>query len=295
MGIAGANTPLPSLREWASLVDLPMFKVADAGWVSQMAISATLLARRGSTGYASILDNKVGFWRFFGSDTLDHEALLGGLGKQWRILDTTYKPWPACRWNQYPLTAFLKLKAEYAFRPEDIEKIVVRANPFALSPRFHVQQPTTPVNAQFSHAHTIAMGAFDIPVGPLWYSKDNIDGEHIRAFRSKVTVGPEPLAANLADWLKGGQFRKLPGGVDVYAGGRVSSATVEMAGGDPWSAETLFTDEWLRRKFVSMVTTGSPGRTDARAKQALRIIELVDELEHKSDVVELSEALGAFE
>lgn len=276
-GIAGANTPLPTLTEWAALVDLPMIKVADAGWGAQTGISATLLASLGSTGFSEILDKKVGFWRFFGSDTLDREALLGGLGSEWRILDTTYKPWPSCRWIHYPMTAFANLQREHGLAAEEIERVVVRANPFSLSPRFHVQQPVGMINAEFSYAHSLAMLVHRVPVGPRWYSEENLGSAAVRAFRGKVEVTAEPLAANLADWLQGGQFRRLPAGVDVHARGRVYSATVDNAVGDPWTPQTLMTDEMIREKFIGMVLSGDD--SGARRQAANRIIDAIDRLE----------------
>jgi 2-methylcitrate dehydratase PrpD len=293
MGIAGANTPLPSLRDWADLVDLPMFKVADAGWVSQMTIAATLLAAGGSTGYSRYLDGNVGFWRFFGSDSLDFEALFGGLARDWRILDTTYKPWPSCRWIHYPLTAFLSLKHKHGLRGDEIEKIVVRANPFSVSPRFRVQQPNSIINAEFSHAHSLAMAAFDVPAGPLWYSPGNLDAPHVRRFRSVVTVELEPLSANLGQWLEGGQFRRLPAGVDVHARGEVYSETVDMAGGDPWSEATRFTDRMLREKFRNMVVSGKAARSEKSEARAERIIQVVDRLETLDSIGEFTECLAS--
>ena len=112
--------------------------------------------------------------------------------------------------------------------------------------------------------------------------------------RRRVTVEAEPLAANLSDWLHRGQFRKLPGGVEVHARGQVFHETVELAGGDPWSDKTIFTDDWLRQKFVSMTSTGVLEREEARRAQAEVIIALVDRLEELESLDELTEALGIF-
>jgi 2-methylcitrate dehydratase PrpD len=291
-GIAGANTPLPTLREWADLIDLPMMKVADAGWVAQTGIAATLLAELGSTGYSEILDKKVGFWRFFGGDALDRQALLGGLGTEWRILDTTYKPWPSCRWIHYPLTAFVNLRREHGLRADEIERIVVRANPFSLSKRFHVQQPTTMINAEFSYAHSLAMVAHEVPIGPLWYSEENMHGAPVRELRARVEVTPEPLSANLANWLQGGQFRRLPGGVDVHARGRVFSATVDNAGGDPWTKETLMTDDMIREKFLGMVGCRSGANADKRVAWARRVMDAVEHVHEFEDIREFTRMLA---
>ncbi|MGE0802424.1 MAG: hypothetical protein AB7G13_24260 [Lautropia sp.] len=53
--------------------------------------------------------------------------------------------------------------------------------------------------------------------------------------------------------MDNGQWRRVPSGVDVYVQGQVFSRTVDLAWGDPWSQETLFTDEQLKAKFRGML------------------------------------------
>lgn len=290
-GIAGANTPLPAHAKWSGSVSLPMHKYSDAGWCAQTGVSATLLAELGSTGYADILDGDPAFWRFFGAAKCDFSALSDNLAQHWHIMNTTYKPWPSCRWTQYPLTAFFKLKQELGLQADEIDRIVVKANPFAQSARFKQQQPDNQISAEFSHAHALAMGAFGVPPGPLWYDEDALKSPKYQAFRSRVTVELEPRAANLAQWMENGQFRRIPGGVEVHARGKVHTASVDMAAGDPWSKDTLFTDEALRQKFIGMVCGTNPGSVERR-KKAECIIELVDKLENIKDLAELCDNLG---
>jgi 2-methylcitrate dehydratase PrpD len=290
-GIAGANTPLPAHAKWSASVSLPMHKYSDAGWCAQTGLSAVLLAELGSTGYADILDGDPAFWRFFGAAKVDNDALSEGLAERWHILNTTYKPWPSCRWTQYPLTAFFKLKQELGLKPDEIDRIVVKANPFAQSARFTQQQPDNQISAEFSHAHALAMGAFDVPPGPLWYAEEALRAPKYQAFRSRVTVELEPRAANLAQWMEGGQFRRIPGGVEVHARGKVHTVSVDMAAGDPWSDETLFTDEALRQKFIGMVCGTEPASSERRAR-AERVIAAVDRLEGAADLGELCGSLG---
>lgn len=289
-GIAGANAPLPSLHGWAGQTELPMFKMADAGWCAHTGISATLLAAAGSTGYSNILDSAFGFWRFFGAQKLDADFLLSGLGSQWHIQDTTYKPWPSCRWLHYPVTAFLALKNRHSLLSSEMEKVVIRSNPFAMSSRFLAQQPANGIAAQFSHAHSIAMAAFEVTPGPLWYSTENISGPQVTDFRNRVSVVRESMDEDLSDWVKHGQYRRLPAGVDIHARGTIFSATVDMALGDPWSEETVFTDEMLHSKFTNMMLGNDPARVDL-AKQAARIIAAVEKLDEINDIREFTELL----
>ncbi len=290
-GIAGANTPLPALRKWSDATRLPMYKYSDAGWCAQTAVEGTLLAKLGSTGYTDILDGDLGFWRFYGAPKCDFDLMLAELGTRWHIVDTTYKPWPSCRWTHYPLTAFLNLKSRLGLKPEEIDKIVVKGSPFAQSYRFKVKQPDNEVNAEFSNAHVLAMAAYDVPAGPLWYVEDALKAKRYHDFRERVSVELEPRSTELVQWMQSGQFRKVPGGVEVHARGSVFSEIVDMAAGDPWSEETRFSDEDLRKKFIGMVCATNLGSAKLKAK-AQRIIDCVDRLESLAGVSTLCAELA---
>lgn len=269
-GIGGSNSPQPTLRKWAESVEQPMYKYADAGWCAEIGVSSALLGRLGSTGFKDILDGPNAFWKLYGSPSHDDEALLAGLGSDWQILNTTYKPWPCCRWIHHPLTAFTRLLAQHELRPEEIERVVVRANPFALTPIFLEQQPRDPLSAEFSHAHALAAAAWQIPAGPLWYEPQTMLDERIVAFRSRVSVTAEPSSSNIAEWMTGGQWRGVPGGVDIYARGQVFSCTADHASGDPWSASTLFSNEQIGRKFNVMVGLSERGDGPPALQNAAR-------------------------
>ncbi|KWI47595.1 hypothetical protein WT72_31275 [Burkholderia pseudomultivorans] len=252
-GIGGSNSPQPTLRKWAQSVEQPMYKYADAGWCAEIGVSAALLARLGSTGFIDILDGDNAFWKFYGSPTHNDTALLSDLGSDWQILNTTYKPWPCCRWIHHPLTAFSRLRARHSLVPDEIERIVVRANPFALTAIFREQHPQDMLSAEFSHAHALAALAHDVPAGPRWYTEATMSDPRIVAFRERVTVIAEPTSSNIAEWMTGGQWRGVPGGVDVHARGEVFGLTADHADGDPWTPETCFSDERIIGKFNVMV------------------------------------------
>jgi 2-methylcitrate dehydratase PrpD len=258
-GIGGANSPQPTLRKWAESVEQPMYKYADAGWCAQAGVSAALLAKLGSTGFEDFLDGDTAFWKTYGSPSHDDAALIAGLGSDWQILNTTYKPWPCCRWIHHPLTAFTRLIDEHGLAPADIERVVVRANPFALTPIFREQQPAHMLSAEFSHAHALAAAAHRVPAGPLWYAPQTMHDPAVAAFRARVSVTAEPRASNIADWMTGGQWRGVPGGVDIHARGQVFSATADHALGDPWHADTRLPDAALIAKFNVMAGLDAHG------------------------------------
>jgi 2-methylcitrate dehydratase PrpD len=272
-GIGGSNCPLPTIRKWAGSETQPMYKYADAGWCAAVGVNAAMLAELGSTGFLGILDGEDGFWKLYGSPTHNDSVLLGGLGSDWQILNTTYKQWPCCRWIHHPLTAFTRLKHEHQLTAAEIDRVVVRANPFALTPIFCEQEPQDALTAEFSHPHALAMAAHDVPAGPEWYGSEALFSEQMRSFRAKVFVKPEPRSANIAAWMGGGQWRGIPGGVDIEARGTRYVATADYALGDPWSEATLFSDARLVEKFKIMA--GAHADDDA-LDRAIELVMTID-------------------
>ena len=55
----------------------------------------------------------------------DVQALIGGLGKKYEILNLSFKPWPACAFAHPYIDAMLNLVSEHHLRGDQIERIEV--------------------------------------------------------------------------------------------------------------------------------------------------------------------------
>ena len=286
-GYAGACSPQPTVRKWAESPIQSMYKYADAGWCAQLGVSSALLVSLGSTAFTDILDGPNAFWKTYGSPSHDDEVLLKGLGSDWQILNTTYKPWPCCRWIHYPLTVFTRLLNKHSLKADEVEHVTVRANPFATTRIFAEQSPTEPITAEFSFPHAFAAAAYKRPPGPQWYDECFMNAPYVQAFRKKISLQGEPTASNLADFMEGGQWRGMPGGVDIKARDTVFSGTSSYAYGDPWTPETLFTDDALLEKFYGLV-----GSSDVSQKTVEALLGLDQKHADLKGVVELISRLG---
>ncbi len=105
--------------------------------------------------------------------------------------------------------------------------------------------------------------------------------DRIAAFRNRVEVVSEPTSSNIAEWMTGGQWRGVPGGVDIHARGQIFSATADHSIGDPWTPATLFSDKQLQSKFNVMIGLdecgeGAPALANA-AKDVIAAIMTLDE------------------
>jgi 2-methylcitrate dehydratase PrpD len=290
IGIAGTNCPIPVHGKWSEPTVLPTMKYADAGWCAQLGVTAALLSSIGTTGYNTILDGNEHFWRAYGINDCDFEGMTRGLGQEWHILDATYKPWPSCRYTHYPLWLFLKIKETNHLSHDDIEKVSIRMGEIATASRFRNQSPNGAITCQFNHPHIIAMGAFDIEPGPMWYSSRTMEDQKIKEFRKRVEVQYDSKLAKI-DLPPGKITWKLPTSIEVLAKGKTFSAFTEYTKGDPWTEETYFADEELKKKFLTMASSVFKG-SEKWYRQMNLVNDMVFNAEKLGNVVELCSALG---
>ncbi len=291
IGIAGANCPIPIHGKWAEATVLPTTKYADAGWCAQLGVTASLLASIGTTSYNTILDGNEHFWRVYGIDDCDFEGITRNLGQKWHILDSIYKPWPSCRYTHYPLWLFLKMKEENHLSPEDIEKVSICMGHIGTAPRFRNQSPTGAITCQFNHPHTIAMGAFGIEPGPAWYSPQILEDSRIIEFRKRVEVQYDPELGKI-DLPPRKIVWKLPTSIEVRTKEKALRASTEYTKGDPWTEETYFTDDELKKKYLIFASSVFQGSQKWRDRMN-STIEMVFKAERLASVAELANFLGS--
>lgn len=276
LGIAGSNTPLPSMWPGESL-DLPHSKYQDAGWAALAGVFAARSATLGATGLSAIFDDEPSLIRMCGTDSFDPDTLVGDFGSRWMLADITYKPWPTCRWLHQPLTALMKATANASIEPQQIDRVVIGTNVLVSEPRFTNPSPRTWVSRQYSIPHAVAMVLLGIPIGPAWLDEASGCDQTIRELREKVHVEAWEPANKYASYIVRGQLRNMPARATiVMRDGRRLAAETNFALGDPWTRETAYGDEHVIEKFraVSGLSTA----------QANEVIETVLEIEAQPNV-----------
>lgn len=288
-GIAAGFTPLPTKVKFydASSDQIPHIKYADTGWCAKAGVAATLLAQKGFTGYANIFDGDCGVWRLYGANKSYSHRLVESLGKKWHITDIFYKPWPSCRVTHRAATILDKIIKENNLRPQEIETVVVRTTSARAIPFFTIQEPVGMMGYQFNIPHTLAMVAFQVKPGPMWFAKEVAEDSKVREFRKKIHVELNPRGTKLSRESVG-RAHKPATSLEVIAGGRKFIVSTDYAKGDPWTPETYFTDEELKEKFREMALQSAVGQRGPR-EQIEKIIETVYSLEKVEKIEELTE------
>ncbi|WP_050399834.1 MmgE/PrpD family protein [Bradyrhizobium embrapense] len=284
LGITGSNTPVPAAYKWATSVELPDCKYADAGWAAVTGVMAARSASLGATGFDRIFDGDHNVIGMSGTDSFDPDLLVGDLGSRWMMLDITYKAWPNCRWTHQALTALTDLLETTVVDPEDIDQIIVQTNQFTSTPRFTNPSPKSFCSRQFSIPHAIAMLLLDVPIGPAWLDETQDSDPRVQMLRDKVSVEEWGPANLFGRYLVRSQTRNMPTQAAILLhDGRRYSARSDFALGDPWTPATAWGDQHVVKKFRTV-----SGLTDA---QADRIVEASLNIEKLPDVESLAAAL----
>lgn len=98
------------------------------GMAGRSGLIAAELAAAGVSAAPDSLEGVAGLYAAFADDRAPHRQPLA-LGKHWRTLEVTYKPFPICAINQMPVTILLKMMTELGFRAKDIEAMELRLSP----------------------------------------------------------------------------------------------------------------------------------------------------------------------
>jgi 2-methylcitrate dehydratase PrpD len=266
-GYAGASSPLPVwITKWPRPLHWIKNNLAEQ---ARAGVLGALAARDGLGGPRDILESDLGFWRMVGSDRFDPAALHDGLGSRHMILETHFKPYPACRWLHTIIEATQRLYGEHRIGPPEIAEIRVGA-PDETASWFVDPVPATLVDAEFSIPYVVAVTLHGIPPGPRWYAEETLRDPSILALAEKVSVHRASVVDHGA-----GSGGRLPCDVRiVLRDGR--ELAIEHA--DPLgSPERPLSDQALREKFIALATTVLGAARAAKAwDERSRFSELPD-------------------
>jgi 2-methylcitrate dehydratase PrpD len=143
------------------LADGTWTKRLHPGWSAHGGVIATLLAREGFRGPATVFEGTHGFFRSFGgADEYRFEKLLE-LGKQWETPRLAFKSYPCGSISHPYMDCALKLRQKHAPAPEKIVEVVCRTAEGPVhrlwEPLAGKQRPVSSYGAKFSLPYSIAV------------------------------------------------------------------------------------------------------------------------------------------
>ena len=219
LGNAGTQSSGP----WQCRLEGVMSKQLHTAAAARAGLTAADLAALGFTGPARILEGPLGFFAATCPDP-DPGAVLADPDAPWLILETSFKPWPACRHAHPTIDATLAVRDRVPIGA--IDRIVVTTYADAVT-YCDSPAPATPLEAKFSLQHCVASVLLDGPPDLTAFEPPALARTDIGAIRRRVS-----LAAG--DPYVSAYPRHYGAEVSVQlTDGRTIRATVADALGDP--------------------------------------------------------------
>ncbi|MDH5363929.1 MAG: MmgE/PrpD family protein [Dehalococcoidia bacterium] len=185
-GIAGDSAA--GLRQYREGGD--MSKSFHAGKAAQNGILAALLAHRGFAGPPRILEGRFGFCRVFSQDHYNLAELTKGLGEEFKLSQSSVKPYPSCRHTHGAIEAALTLQRKYNLEVGGIEKVVLHTYDMAVR-MTDTPLPETVLQAILSQQYCIATALVRrrVSVNDFYFlSSERSETERVRELMEKIEV-----------------------------------------------------------------------------------------------------------
>jgi len=274
-GLAALHAPVPFLGKFYE--ERPIWALKNNfGWATMGGVLAALYAAEGLEANQQILEGQTGFWAMAGSDSCHAERLTEDLGQSFRILDTSFKPYPCCRFTHSALDAIEQLVSTAGVRSDEVESIHISSTSKVRV--FADYRPQSFTDAQFSLPYLAAVQLLRLPSGYEWVTGDRWHDPAVLSLADRVHLDVDPD-------LDAGQAKGLmPAQVKIsLADGRWHDAEVAYARGHP--KNPLSSDE-LRLKFFSLA------EPVAGSRLAGCLDSMIEGLQEIPNVTELARCLA---
>lgn len=171
------------------------------GWSASSALTAVALAKSGFVGVSRPYEGRFGLFNSYlgqQSEQKDLSLATEGLGKQWELMSTAIKPFPACHFTHACIDSALHIREELhdlsevksitALIPHEVVKTVCE-------PEENKKQPANSYDAQFSIPYTIAAALIKGRFTLEELNDDEISNPEILALANKVSYQVDPNSA----------------------------------------------------------------------------------------------------
>ncbi len=265
LGIAGSQ----AAGSMEFLTDGSWTKRLHAGWAAHSGIIAAMLAERGFTGPATIIEGRFGFLHSYSGGAVP-DKLVADLGKPFEITKTSIKPHACCRYKQGPIDGILNVMRENNLKPDEVKQVTLgilkSGFPIVAEPAELKYNPRTLVDAQFSMPFGAAVAILYGKASLNEYTQENIESARIKEMMKRVSCVEDPELETVFP-------RQWPASVELATeDGRKFSVRIDYPKGDPGNPLTW---EELLGKFDDLTSAIYP--VERRKKIVSRVQALEQE------------------
>jgi 2-methylcitrate dehydratase PrpD len=182
LGIAGSMSS--GVLEFADDPKGTMVKRLYGGWPSQSGVVAAWLAREGFTGPATIVEGRLGFLRGITAN-FNLEGMTDGLGSDFHILRTVFKPYASCRAFHPMIEGIAELRSKHGVTPDSIKKLEIGVRESIISYQMQTE-PKSIMAAQYSMPFTAALAFYKDLEDPRSFDQAALSNSQVLATAKQV-------------------------------------------------------------------------------------------------------------
>jgi 2-methylcitrate dehydratase PrpD len=252
-----------------------MSKPFHAGKAAMNGLLAAVLAGEGFTGSEQMLDSERGFAQVLAKKDL--RGITDTLGREYGILNNTYKPYPSCGATHAAIDTMLEIKRRYNIQAGQIKEVLCKVHPTAI----HVagkSQLKFGLEGKFSLKFCLSQALTNGAVTVDKFNESEITSPGILELMDKIRLIPEESYRSISE----------AEGVVVTTGGQEYRHAVSWARGTPRNPMSA---EEMENKFLSLAELVIPRE---KAEQAVSLINRLDQLDGRevAGLVELCSSKG---
>ena len=240
-------------------------------------LRSAVMASYGITGPWTIIDGDRGILRCF-ADEYDLSKVIKGLGTDYLMVETAYKPitspWPA----HAPLEAFGWLIDRHRLEPEQIESIEVGTSSQAMKNIQTIKAPRDIMEAQYSLVYGLAVRLFRRGNRFQDYRAEDLSDPRFADLSRKVAITVDSVCDEERLRLNNRSAVVTVATTD----GRRLTRRVQFSKGHP---RNPLTDEEMTAKFVQ---SAEPLLGQSRTKQIAEAVWDLERIAHASMLVKLT-------
>ncbi|AJG22130.1 MmgE/PrpD family protein [Cupriavidus basilensis] len=213
-------------------------------------VMAAELAARGLTGPGKLFETEDGGWLKAFSDDPRPDEILNGLGREWRMPRTNFKPYACCGSAHSHVDCALQLREEWS-RQGKIKVGMPTVVDVQCGYRY---EPGSVLNAQMSGRYSLAVALIDGQVLPAQFGDKRLSDPEVVALANAMEIVRDPqldalYPASFCGWVE----------LESRDGKRVRAEQTNPSG----SAENLARPAAIRAKFRALTESVlSPGQAD---------------------------------
>lgn len=257
--LATAGTQASGL--WEFVEDGAMSKHLHPGKAAMGGVLSGLMAKKGFTGAKKIIEGERGFVKAT-SQEVDWTKITDNLGKNYKILENSYKIHSSCRHTHPAIDVALELREKHSFNLSHVKKVNVGAYQVALDITENYA-PNTIQESKFSLPYCVCLAIEKGRAGLEEFNQNNLWNEEIRRQAKQVNLYVD-------EKVQGDYPQKWGAVIEVeLKEGKAVRGFTEYPKGDP---ENPASSEELIEKFTDLAASaGDSARLNGFVREIMSI------------------------